>query len=364
MRQAPLAVAILQMGAVVGALVVTLSSGASLSDEASFDRTSLRGVLLPEATLDRASLQEKYRRPAEIPFPEDNPYSKAKSHLGKLLFFDPILSGSQTRSCATCHNPSLSWGDGLPRAVGEKQEALALRAPTLLDVAWMPRPGWNGHFRDLEAVAFGPILSPGNMNMSEEKAVNERLSAIPGYVAAFEAAFGDKAITRRKIELALATFERTIVSGETAFDRWINGEESAISAAAQRGFDLFNGKARCSSCHSGWSFTDFSFHDIGTGKDNDIGRAKLFPNSVKLRYAFKTPTLRDVARRAPYMHDGSVPTLEAVIDLYDRGGVDRPSRSDRIFPLKLTGNEKSDLIAFLQTLSGSPEPYPVPVLPR
>src|SRR4029077_16655740 len=185
-----------------------------------------------------------------------------------------------------------------------------------------------------------------NMNLPE-KILVERLSAIAGYREAFAQAFGPGAITRRKIELALATFERSIVSGEAPFDRWIKGDESAINAGAKRGFDLFNGKAHCVSCHSGWAFTDSSFPDIGTAKNDDIGRGRLFPTSAKLRYAFKTPTLRDAGRRAPYLHDGTVTTLEAVIDLYDRGGIDRPSRSELIFPLRLTGAEKADLIAFL-----------------
>ncbi len=132
-----------------------------------------------------------------------------------------------------------------------------------------------------------------------------------------------------KVEMALATFERSIVSTEAPFDRWLNGDDSAIDAAAKRGFALFNGKANCAACHSGWAFTDASFHDIGTAHDDDIGRGRLFPSSAALKYAFKTPTLRDVAHRAPYMHDGSVPTLEAVIDLYDRGGIDRPSRDGK-----------------------------------
>ena len=157
------------------------------------------------------------------------------------------------------------------------------------------------------------------MNLPE-KVLIERLSAIPGYVDAFDAAFGEGEITRRKIELALATFERSIVSGEAPFDRWIEGDESAINDGAKRGFDLFNGKAHCASCHSGWAFTDSSFHDIGTAQDDDIGRGQLFPTSIKLRYAFKTPTLRDVARRAPYMHDGSVG---------DAGRGDRSLRSRR-----------------------------------
>jgi cytochrome c peroxidase len=311
--------------------------------------------------LERSAWQQNFQRPAEIPFPETNLYSEAKTKLGRTLFFDPILSGSRARSCASCHNPGLSWGDGQPRAVGEKQ--LPLRSPSLLNVAWTPKLGWDGHFRDLEVVAFGPILNPANMNMPE-KALLGRLSAIPGYVDAFDSAFGKGEITRRKIELALATFERSIVSGEAPFDRWIKGIETAIDAPAKRGFDLFVGKAHCTSCHSGWEFTDSSFHDIGTAINGDIGRGNLFPTSVKLRYAFKTPTLRDVTRRAPYMHDGSVKTLEAVIDLYDRGGIERPSRSELITPLGLSNGEKADLIAFLHTLNGAPDQAPVPTLPR
>ncbi len=280
-----------------------------------------------------------------------------------MLFFDPILSGSQVRSCSSCHNPALSWGDGQARAIGEKQARLPLRSPTLFNVAWVPKLGWDGHFRDLESVAFGPIIAADNMNLPE-KVLVERLSAIPGYRDAFDQAFGPGAITRKKIELALATYERTIVSGEAPFDRWIKGDATAINAAAKRGFDLFNGKAQCASCHTGWGFTDSSFHDIGSAKNDDIGRGRLFPTSVKLRHAFKTPTLRDVARRAPYMHDGSIPTLAAVLDLYNRGGIARPSRAEHIRPLDLSRQEKADLIAFLQTLSGTPQPVSVSALPR
>ena len=335
-------------GGLACALALSLSAVASFSNE---------------APGERAAWQQKYHRPSEIPFPQDDPYSEAKTGLGRMLFFDPIVSGSRSRACASCHNPALSWGDGLPRAVGEKQVALPLRAPTLLNVAWGSQLGWDGHFRDLEAVAFGPISAPGNMNMPEPQLI-KRLTAIPGYVAAFRAAFGDGAITKRKIELALATFERSIVSSEAPFDRWIKGDEQAISEEAKRGFDLFNGKANCAACHSGWAFTDWSFHDIGVARESDLGRGKLFPKSIKLRHAFKTPTLRDVARRAPYMHDGSVPTLDAVIDLYDRGGINRPSRADEIKPLGLTRDEKADLVAFLHTLTGRSEPTSIPELPR
>jgi cytochrome c peroxidase len=316
-----------------------------------------------DAACDRACWQAKYRRPAEIPYPEGNPYSKAKFELGRMLYFDNRLSRTGTHACATCHNPALSWSNDLPRGVGYEQATLPWRVPTLLNVAWTPRLGWDGHFRNLEAVAFGPISAPNNMNMPE-KLLIERLSAIPGYVKTFDAAFGEGEITKRKIEMAIATFERSIVATEAPFDRWIKGDEGAINAAAKRGFDLFNNKAHCVGCHNSWAFTDASFHDIGTAKGDDIGRGKQFPTSIKLRYAFKTPTLRDVTRRAPYMHDGSVATLEEVVDLYDRGGIDRPSRSDQIFPLKLTKDEKADLIAFLHTLSGEPEQVRIPTLPN
>lgn len=330
-----------------GCFALLLWTGASLSGEPA----------------GRTAWQAKYQRPTEIPFPRENPYSEGKARLGRMLFFEPMLSGSGSRTCGSCHNPALSWGDGLPRAIGDKATPLALRAPTLLNVAWTPRPGWDGHFRDLEAVAFGPITAPNNMNMSEKDVV-ARLSAVPAYVEAFDTAFGKGGIDRRRIELALATFERTIVSGEAPFDRWIKGDENAIDESAKRGFDLFNGKAHCAACHEGWAFTDSSFHDIGTAQGDDIGRGALFPHSAKLRYAFKTPTLRDVARRAPYMHDGSVATLDAVIDLYNRGGIDRPSRSDDIKPLGLTKDEKAALIAFLGTLTATPVPVSITALPR
>lgn len=320
-------------------------------------------LTMAKAPDDLAKVRASYRRADSIPFPSSNPYSEAKSALGEMLFFDPLLSRSKTHSCASCHNPSLSWADGLPHAIGEDPKGLALRAPTLIDVAFSEPLGWDGKFKTLESVAFGPIEASANMNLPRAELVT-RLSAIPGYVDAFSRAFGDGAITPPRIEAALATFERSIVAGEAPFDRWIKGDDTAISASAQHGFELFNGKARCSSCHNGPSFTDGSFQDIGTAKAHDIGRGAFFPTSVKLRYAFKTPTLRDVARRAPYMHDGSVETLEQVIELYNRGGIDRPSRSPDIRPLSLTASEKNDLIAFLQTLTAAPRTPTVPTLPR
>jgi cytochrome c peroxidase len=316
-----------------------------------------RSGTIPSDAVDRVPADQLalYVPPTSIPYPGDNPSSPAKARLGQELFFDPILSGARDMSCSTCHQPALSWGDGRARAIGANHEPMALRSPTLIDVAWMERLGWDGKFRDLESVAFSPITAHDNMDLAEDEAL-ARLRAVPAYVQLYREAFGTADIDRHGIEQALATYQRSIVSGEAPFDRWVAGDASAITPAAKRGFALFNGRAGCASCHSGWPFSDGSFHDIGTATGDDIGRGRLFPTSVKLRYAFKTPTLRDVARRAPYMHDGSLPNLRAVIDLYDRGGVARPSRADEIHPLGLSERDKEDLLAFLDTLTAGPKP--------
>ena len=306
---------------------------------------------------EMSALREAYRRVDEAVYPPENPYSPAKATLGQHLFFDTLLSGERSMSCASCHVPTQSWSDGRPRGIGETGAAMKVRTPTLLDVAQIPILGWDGKFRDLESVAFTPITSASAMNLTEATLL-ARLRAAPAYVRAFAGAFPERAagapeeaISRRTVELALATFQRSIVSGEAPFDRWIAGDARAIGPNAKAGFMLFNGKAQCAGCHSGWTFTDGSFHDIGVGTGEDVGRAAFFPDSIQLRYAFKTPTLRDVADRGPYMHDGSLTSLSDVIDLYDRGGIDRPSRSPAIKPLGLTESEKRDLLAFLKTLS-------------
>ena len=304
----------------------------------------------------RAAWRAEYRAPETIPFPEENPYSRAKAELGRRLFFDPVLSDDRTRSCASCHQPDLAWTDGRRRARGRTGGDLEFHTPSLLNLAWQEgRFGWDGKFRDLETVAFGPISAPGNMNLSAEEAAR-RLAADPGYTAAFAGAFPDPEVTRERIEAALATFERLIVSAPAPFDAWVAGDERAIPEAAKRGFDLFNGRANCAACHSGWSFSDGSFHDIGVGRGEDLGRGRFVPNSLALRYAFKTPGLRELRGRAHFMHDGSLDSLAAVIDLYDRGGIDRPSRSREIRPLNLSAAEKADLLAFLDTLNGAASP--------
>lgn len=312
---------------------------------------------------DVVILKASYQRPTSIPFPEENPFTKAKAKLGQVLYFDPRLSRSNMQSCASCHNPSFAWGDGLPKGVGENMHELGRRSPTILNAAWSEALMWDGRFDTLEEQALGPIEAAVEMNMPLDELI-KKLSEIEGYTPLFAAAFdGDTEITPDKIAMAIATYERTVISGEAPFDRWIKGQRNAISASAQRGFLLFNNKARCAACHSDWRFTDDSFHDIGL-PDDDIGRGAEFPEIVKMQHAFKTPGLRNIDQRAPYMHDGSLATLREVIDHYDRGGVQRPSLSGDMQPLGLTENEKRDLEAFMKALTSDDEPVNYVQLPR
>lgn len=311
----------------------------------------------------RTDWRAAYQRPPMISHPDENPWSLKKAQLGAVLFFDPILSSSHTMSCGTCHQPKLAWSDDLPKSVGDRKISMALRSPTLLNVAWLSRLGWDGKFPDIESVSFRAIAGDANMALSVKEAL-ERLSANPAYVRRFQATFGPGGITQEKVEQALATYQRGIVSTPSPFDRWVAGDEAAVSASAKRGFAVFDGKGGCANCHQGWAFTDGSFHDIGTAHGSDVGRGAMFPSSVALRYAFKVPTLRDVDVRAPYMHDGSLATLEAVVGLYDRGGINRPSRSPNIRALGLTDAEKADLIDFLRTLTGDAEELAPALSPR
>lgn len=323
-------------------------------------RGQLRDHAGKAVTLEQ--LKATYQRPVSIPFPADNGYTKEREVLGRTLFFDPRLSVSNFISCASCHNPGFSWGDGLPKGIGHGMREVGRRTPTILNAAWPELLFWDGRAESLEAQALGPIEAPGEMNMPLDQLL-PKLQGIEGYRLLFEMAYPGEGISKTTLGKAIATFERTVVSGVAPVDKWIAGQEDAIADAAKRGFMLFTGKAKCAACHSTWRFTDNSFHDIGL-PSTDPGRGKLLPQITRMQHAFKTPTLRNVDQRGPYMHDGSVPTLRAVIDLYDTAGIARPSRSPEITPLGLTEGEKEDLIAFLRTLTSVDPPVPVPVLPR
>ncbi|HYE45640.1 MAG TPA: cytochrome c peroxidase [Caulobacter sp.] len=306
-------------------------------------------------------LLQAYQRPTAIPAPADNPITEAKAELGKALFFDPRLSGSGAISCASCHNPGLGWEDGLALGVGHQGTKLGRHTPTILNTAWAEPLFWDGRATTLEEQAKGPIASSAEMNMPHEDVVKV-VQGIPGYRTAFAKAFPGEPIDLDTIAKAIATYERTVVSGQAPFDRWAGGDQAAISESAKRGFVLFNTKAQCSTCHMGWRFTDDGFHDIGLAGD-DMGRAKVMPGLPILERAFKTPTLRNIAERGPYMHDGSLASLEAVVDHYDNGFVRRPSLSASIKPLNLSKDERADLVAFMRTLSSQDPPVVLPNLP-
>ena len=315
-----------------------------------------------DAAQQTAAAKRAYRRPDAIPFPANNAYTDAKYALGQELFFDPRLSGPGTISCASCHNPALGWKDGLPRGVGHDARTLPRATPTVVNLAWADLLMWDGRKDGLEDQALGPITSRAEMNLAEPDLV-ARLSAIPGYQRAFRTAFGADKITPALVAQAIATFERTLVSNKAPFDRWIEGDETAISADAKRGFVLFNGRANCASCHSGWRLTDDGFHDIGL-QSADPGRGAQVPDEPLLLHAFKTPTLRSVALRSPYMHDGSLATLREVVTHYDGGFVKRPSLSPEMQRLDLSARDIDDLIAFLLTLTSQDDAIPVPELPN
>lgn len=308
------------------------------------------------------ALKAQYRRPSTIPFPKDNPYTPEKASLGKKLYFDTRLSVTSAQACASCHSPGFGWGDGLAVGVGHGMAKLGRHSPTIINAAWSSIFMWDGRLASLEEQALGPIQSPGEMNMPIDQLM-DRLTSVPEYKPLFDTAFPNQGIKVKTLAAAIATYERLVVSERAPFDAWIDGNEKAISEEAKRGFALFNGKAQCSSCHEGWNFTNEGFQDIGLPSD-DVGRGKFVPGVIKMQHAFKTPSLREISRRSPYMHDGSIATLEQVVEHYDRGGVDRPSRSDLMKPLGLTSQDKSDLVAFLETLTSDLNPTAVPVLPR
>jgi cytochrome c peroxidase len=336
--------------------VASLGFGAAIVGETR--QVSIR----PFASPGTDALKALYRRPATIPFPKDNLYTPAKAALGKKLFFDTRLSVTSAQSCASCHNPGLGWGDGLALGVGHGMMKLGRRSPTIVNAAWGDAFMWDGRLATLEDQALSPIQSATVMDLPLDQLI-KRLQSIPEYAPLFAGAFPQDGITPVTLAKAIATYERTVVSERAPFDVWIDGNEKAISEEAKRGFAVFNGKGQCAACHEGWNFTNDGFQDIGLSSV-DVGRGQYLPGVIKMKNAFKTPGLREIARRAPYMHDGSLATLDEVVEHYDQGGINRESRSDIIKPLGLTTAEKSDLVAFLKSLTSNPTPTAVPVLPR
>ena len=308
------------------------------------------------------SLKALYKRPTEIPFPDGAPYSPQVATLGKMLFFDPRLSGAQNLSCASCHNPSFGYEVPVPGAIGAANTPLGRKAPTVLNAAFTPLFFWDGRAKSLEDQAQGPIGAAAEMNGKFED-ILKRVHAISEYDSWFNQLYPNDGATKANILTAIATYERTVVTGWAPFDRWVDGDESAVSEPARRGFALFNGKAGCAACHSGWNFTDNKFHNVGIG-DNDVGRGKYEPDNVQAQGAFKTPGLRNLIYRAPFGHAGQFADLKAIVNFYEGGGVDSPSKSPLIKPFKLSEGERDDLLAFLKSLTADKVDTPLPNLPN
>lgn len=289
-----------------------------------------------------------------MPVPADNPLTPEGAALGRKLFFDPILSADRSVSCSTCHDPARSFTDDRPRAVGVFDRVGPRRVPKLLNRGYGRSFFWDGRIPSLEEQVLQPVINSLEMDLEVSQAV-ARLTTDPIYPSEFREAFGREPNVD-DLARALASYVRTILSGDSRYDRYVAGATEALDDTERRGLEIFRGKGNCVTCHLGPNLTDERFHNTGVGyKDGrfeDDGRF-VVTGRERERGAFKTPTLRNVAQTAPYMHDGSIATLEDVIDDYDNGGTPNPYLDREIRKLGLTEAEKAALAAFMRALTGS-----------
>jgi cytochrome c peroxidase len=336
-------------------------------------RSALVGVAVPcmcvfaltagGAAPTREAASEKPPKPPlglpKVQWPKDNAYSAEKVELGRLLYFDKRVSSDRSVACASCHAPEKAFTDREPVSTGIGAQKGGRSAPTVINRAYSTTQFWDGRAESLEEQAKGPIANPIEMTAEKEAdAAHEgcvtRLRAVKGYVKRFEDVFGTRQFDIDHVAKAIATFERTVYSGNSPYDRYNAGDTKALSASQQRGMNIFFNKTACDSCHLGFNFTDGSYVNIGIGMDRDepdLGRYVVSGRDED-RGAFKTPTLREIEHTGPYMHDGSLKTLEEVVEHYNKGGIKNAYLDRRIKPLNLTAQEKGDLVAFLNALSG------------
>ncbi len=325
-------------------------------------RTLALSALVATLAITSVSATEdmkKWLRPSEVPQPKDNKLTPERIELGKLLYFDTRLSSSGKVSCATCHHPKHGWSDEkpTPKAVGHEGRVGPRNSPVVLNTAYQRHQFWDGRAKSLEEQALGPIEADVEMNMPLDVLI-PKLNKIKGYVVLFEKAYPGEGLTKETLAKAIASFERTVVSTESPFDRYAKGDKNAISKKAKEGFELFKGKAHCIDCHDGFNFTDGSFHNIGLN-DGELTGKELGRYNVKKRAAWygvmKTPTLRDVTKSFPYFHDGSVKTLEEATAICSGGGRyehNVRNKSDVMVDRNLTKTEIDKVVAFMKTLSG------------
>lgn len=309
---------------------------------------------LPEPPLGITSTWSELKEP---PTPE-------RVRLGRWLFYDTRLSKDGTISCASCHRPEHGFSEPTPVSTGIHGLKGTRKAPPVLNLAWTIYPHffWDGRASSLEDQALGPVANPIEMGNTHEEMI-ATLSKIEGYAPYFKEAFGSPEITKDRIAKAIADYERTRLSGNSAYDQWQERrfaddyKPSERDQLIAKGFELFNGKAECNQCHLGQNFTDSLFHNLGIGCEpdkkecKDVGRYEVTKKDEDMG-AFKTPTLREVTKRAPYMHDGSLATLNDVVEHYNKGGNPNPNLSKKIRPLNLTKEEVHALVAFMEALEG------------
>ncbi len=286
--------------------------------------------------------------------PVENQLTAKKVELGRILFFDKRLSRNGTIACASCHLPEKGFTDGKPVSTGINGLKGGRSAPASINRVYSMVQFWDGRADTLEAQSIGPFVSPVEHGFINHNDMVAKMRKIGGYRKLFQDVFG-REIVIEDVGRAIASFQRTILSGNSPVDRYDQGgETTALSESAQRGLELFRGKARCTRCHSGFNFTDEKFHNLGIGWDTntvDLGRY-LVTQAPEDIGAFKTPTLREIARTAPYMHDGRFKTLEEVVNFYNQGGIKNPHQDNTVIPLELTDQEKQDLVAMLKSLNG------------
>ncbi|WP_366557399.1 cytochrome c peroxidase [Chryseobacterium sp.] len=308
-------------------------------------------------------------------FPKDNPYSKDKEELGKVLFFDPRLSKSGQISCANCHDPELGWADGRRVAYGHDRQQGTRNTPTILNIIYAKEYFWDGRATTLEEQAKAPIENPVEMNLHSRLAV-KRIAKIKGYREYFQKAFGTEKITEENIVKAIATFERTIISPKSKFDKFVEGKKDALTDSEINGLHLFRTKANCINCHNTPYFSDQKFHNVGLtyfGREyEDLGLYNISKKNEDVG-KFKTATLREVSQTAPYMHNGLFPNIRGVLNLYNAGMPNEkrnrdsplaPKKSGMLEKLNLTDAELTDLENFLKTLHSYQYKMRAPQLPK
>ena len=293
--------------------------------------------------------------------PANNPLTEEKVALGRKLFFDPILSENNTVSCASCHQPDHGFANPDPKAIGLHGRVGERNAPSLLNKAYASHLFWDGRAESLEEQAISPLSNPKEMGSNIQDAI-DRLRNNEEYVALFTAAFDESdepAIRAETIGKAIASFERTLLIGNSGVDQFRGANYEALNESARQGMWIFESRGKCWKCHSSKTFSDQEFHNTGVGfeqADRDVGRME-FTGKTEDRFKFKTPGLRGVAQTAPYMHDGSVATLREVVEFYNRGGApDDPLLSEEIAPLKLSEEDIENLVEFLKALDTDGNP--------